>query len=111
MFSHNAFWDQLAIDSYRAIIKRQPDSVIAHKNLGLAYVRIGRLNKAARSLQRAAKLDSKCAEAQYHLGCVYQSMGKEADAIRAFKKYQKIGGGTGETSIVPDLLHELKSEG
>ncbi len=109
MFSNGRFWDELAIQSYREILKNKPDSALVHSNLGLAYVRIGRLNKAVRSFQRAIKCDKTFAEAHYHLGRAYQDLGKTTEAIRAFKNYSKHSDGD-KKSIVPALLEHLKEE-
>lgn len=111
MLENTQFWDELAIQSYKAILKKNPGESKIHKNLGLAYGRTGRLNKAARSFERAVKYDKDFAEAYYHLGTTYQKLGKKAEAIRSFNKYQKLmHGGKSKAPVVASLLEEMKSE-
>lgn len=84
------FWDNLVIKSYKIILKRKKESSLIHKNLGLAYVRIGKDKKAIRSFQRSIKYDKKCAESYYHLGMTYRRLGKIEDALRCFTNYSKL---------------------
>lgn len=113
MQSNPRFWDELALEAYKTIVRKNPDCALAHHNLGLAYTRVDRLNKAIRSFQRALKSDPNQAESFYHLGRVYQQTGKEIEAIRCFNNYKKIkeeGADFEKTpSIVADLLEKLKS--
>lgn len=84
------FWDQLVLQSYKILLKRKPDSALIHTNLGLAYVRMKKDNKAVRSFQRAIKCDKAYAEAYYHLGMTYKRMGKIEEALRSFLHYSRL---------------------
>ncbi len=111
MFSNRAFWDELAVQSYKSILKEKPDSALIHKNLGLAYVRMGRLNKAVRSFQRAVKNDKSYSEAYYHLGTTLQKMGKAKEALRAFANYTKHAGELDKKmGVVSDIVDQLRLE-
>lgn len=104
MFPNTEFWDELAISSYKQILKKRPNSALIHKNLGLAYVRVGRLNKAVRSFERAIKADKSFTEAYYHLGTTLYKMGKKSQAIRSLTKYAKL---QQEEPVVEELLDSL----
>lgn len=109
MLDNTQFWDELAIQSYKSILKTNANNPLVHKNLGLAYARTGKLNKAARSLQRAVKADKNYLEAYYHLGTIYEKMGKKVEAIRAFSNYHKRASLIKKGSpVVGDILEKLK---
>ncbi|MBB64257.1 MAG: hypothetical protein CMO81_04265 [Waddliaceae bacterium] len=102
------FWDELAIESYKAILKKRADHPLIHHNLGLAYIRVNKINKAIRSFQRAIKLDKEYADAYYHLGNAYQTAGKALEAARSFKKYLKFSkGAPKDPPVVENLLENL----
>lgn len=110
MFSNRQFWDDLAIQSYKEILKSKPDSPIIHNNLGLAYVRVNKINKAVRSFQRAVKYDKSFTEAYYHLGTALQKMGKKKEAVRAFNNYYKCADeAEKKAGVVSELLDELRT--
>ena len=90
MYGNTRFWDELAIQSYRTILKSKPNSALIHNNLGLAYVRIGKLNKAIRSFQRAIKCDPQYLDAHYHLGATCQKVGDLKGAARHLSRYKKL---------------------
>ena len=87
MQASTQFWDQLAIESYKAILKKKPECALVHKHLGIVFMRIGRLNKAIRSFQRAAKYKNDDPEVYYLLSSSYQQCEKNEEAIRCAKKY------------------------
>lgn len=111
MWSNTQFWDELAIQSYRTILKKSPKNPLVHKNLGLAYMRMNRLNKAARSFQRAIKNNKAYVEAYYHLGTCYERLGKKVEAIRAFNNYNKHikKGQINDSSVVSQIIKKLKN--
>lgn len=105
------FWDELAVESYKVILKSKPNNALVHKNLGLAYLRLKKENKAIRSFQRAIKNNKKHAETYYHLGSAYQRVGKRTEAIRAFANYNKLMKLKKEQRPVVDaLIQKLKME-
>jgi len=108
MTQPNLFWDNLAIQSYKTLIKKNPNNAKIHNNLGLAYLRVGQTARAIRAFRKATRIDSDYAEAYYHLGTTYQKCGSINQARRSFIKYNKAIGE--ETSfVVNDLLEELKT--
>lgn len=111
MLENTQFWDELAVQSYKTILKSNPDNALVHKNLGLAYARQGKINKAARAMQKAIKADKECLEAYYHLGTFYRELGKETEAKRAFNNYNKRAAAFNhESAVVSGLLNSLKSK-
>ena len=90
MFSNTKFWDDLAIQSYKTLLKHQPDNALLHNNLGLAYVRIKRPNKAIRSFQRAIKYNKDYLDAYYHLGTLYKNLDRAVESKRCFNNYTRL---------------------
>ncbi len=90
MFSNEKFWDNLAVESYRFILKGKPGNAQIFMKLGLAYARTGKVVKAIRAFQKSIKLDKNNAETHYHLSKIYNEIGKEDDARRSMRKYSKL---------------------
>lgn len=84
------FWDLLAIQAYQYILRKAPKNALMHHNLGLAYLRTERSNKAIRSFLRAVKYDKDCLDAYYHLGKTYQDLNQPKMAMRYYKSYRRI---------------------
>ena len=111
MAESTSFWDELAIQSYKTILKQKPEHPVIHHNLGLAYVRTGDLKKAASSFRKATRYDKSYAEAYYHLATTLQRLGNSASAIRAFGHYNRIQSERREsTPIVAEMLSRLNIE-
>jgi predicted Zn-dependent protease len=111
MKSDTRFWDELAVLSYKALLKKKPHDAFIHMSLALAYARLGRENKTIRFLLRAVKYDKNYAEAYYHLGVFYKRAGKDAEALRSFKKYRKILQQDGlEGDVVAEMVDKIKRE-
>ncbi|MDF2550513.1 MAG: tetratricopeptide repeat protein [Chlamydiales bacterium] len=107
MGTHSLFWDELAIQSYKKILKEKPKNALAHTHLGMAYIRTERFNKAIRSFERALQADKTHAEAYYHLGRAYQLAGKRDQALRSFTHYNQI---MGERRISTQAMDEMLEE-
>lgn len=112
MFQTNTrFWDELAVQCYRNLLKQDSSNALLHNNLAIAYVRLGRLNKAVRSFQRAIKHQKDYAEAYYHLGMLYRQLEKRVEAIRCFNNYHKhMKKARKHDPLVEDMLSELEHE-
>lgn len=111
MNTNRLFWDELAIQAYKDILKKNPQCALAHMNLGIAYARVGRSNKGIRSLQKALKIDKSLVDAYYHLGCLYQESGKTVEALRCFKNYERRHSQKQRKSqVVPTLIDYLTKE-
>lgn len=83
------FWDNLAIESYKFLLKKNPRSGLVYNNMGLAYLRLQQATKAIRSFKKAIKYAEGHTEARYHLGRIYQSQGLTGMAIRCFVEFHK----------------------
>ena len=90
MFKDTEFWDQLAINTYKSLLKKNPDTSFLHQNLALAYMRTNKTNKAITSLKRAIKCDNKNIDAYYHLATFYYQTKQYRQALIQFKKYKKL---------------------
>ena len=84
------FWDQLAIESYKYLLKRNKGQALIHNNMGLAYQRINRENKAIRAFEKAIKCDNTHIEAYYHLATLLKKQHKPKIALRYFKHYHNL---------------------
>ncbi len=105
------FWDELAVQCYKDLLKHDPSNALIHNNLGIAYVRMDKLTKAVGCFQRAIKCKKNYSEAYYHLGTLYERLGKKAEAIRCFNLYHKTGTkATKHDTLVEDRIHELEIE-
>jgi Flp pilus assembly protein TadD len=58
--------------------------------LGDAFLEGDQLRNAVKPLQQAAQLDAKSARAQLLLGTVFQGLGREKEAIVAYKRYLEL---------------------
>ena len=82
--------DQAARAQFAEAIRLAPDMAKAYKNLGLAYLNLGALDKAGKALREAARLQPDDAQAHYAL-CVYHARKGEAQAAaQEFQKLQKL---------------------
>lgn len=108
---NSRFWDELAIQSFQTILKQNPHQAKVHCDLGLAYMRVGKKNKAIRSFLRAVKEDKNFADAYYHLGKAFLDEDKEVEAYRCFKNYTKLTADKSETAsaVVANLIEEIQS--
>jgi Tfp pilus assembly protein PilF len=70
----------------------------AHVNLGLAYLNLGFLDKAGKSLMEAVRLSPQDAQARYAL-CVYYA--KKGDAEAAAREFQAL------KKLDPNLAQKL----
>ena len=106
MTASNHFWDDLAIQSYKTLLKKNPNNAKLHNNLGLAYLRTEQFSRAIRAFRKAIRCDKSFAEAHYHLGTTYERAGSVTQAIRSFAQYNKVT--DSPSSVVSDRLEELK---
>jgi tetratricopeptide (TPR) repeat protein len=102
MRTNTFFWDNLAVESYKTILKTKPTCALAHNNLALAYLRINKPNKAIRSFERAIKSDPGFDEAYYHLASAFEAEGKIPQALRYYKKFHKLKQDSKETTTVTE---------
>ena len=84
-------WRQGAIYSdeetlWRATIAVNPDSWMAHNNLGIHLVQTGRIDEALGHYAKALELDPQYAEAHYNLGNAYLRLGRLDDAAESYAR-------------------------
>ena len=83
------FWKDSFTLFPRAIEVTQ-NNVVAHNNLGNAYLVLGRFQEAAESYKQAIKIKPDNAKAYNNLGVAYFSIGSYQDAAEAYKQAVKI---------------------
>lgn len=66
--------------------------------------RVAELPQAIEALERAASLDPDCAEAQRELGFLYQRLGRDREARRAFLRYLEIAPGARDRDLIESRL-------
>lgn len=102
------FWDELAIESYKNIIKFKPQNPIFFNNLGLAYQRVGNDKKAIAAFRKAIRCDRNFPDAHYHLANALKNSGQREAAQKSFATYQKLCAATGlDTLIVDEQVERL----
>ena len=79
------------IPVFREITRLDPNSAQAHHDLGLAFLRCGRLAEAAASLNRAVELRPSFQSALRYLAFVLEQEGPEAEAVAAYRKLSRTG--------------------
>jgi tetratricopeptide (TPR) repeat protein len=71
---------------FQEITRFNPNSADAHCDLGVTYLRLGRLQDAATSLRRAVELRPGSVRALRHLTEALEPQGREAEALFAYRK-------------------------
>jgi Flp pilus assembly protein TadD len=70
---------------WRTTISANPQSAMAHNNLGMLLFRRGSVNDSMYYLERATALDPRHAEARNNLGSAFRVKGRLNDAITEFR--------------------------
>ncbi len=78
-----------AADEYRALLKRKPDYLEAHANLGVVLARLGKYEEAVASYEAALKLSPQMTPLLLNLGIAHYRAGQFAKAIESFEKLLK----------------------
>ena len=79
-----------AVAEYRQALALRPQAVPVLLALGEAYLESDRPKNALEPLQTAARLDPTSARAQLLLGTTYHSLGRTADAARAYRRFLEL---------------------
>ena len=79
-----------AAGSLRAILKINPDVVMAHYNLGLVAYRLRLYDEAEEHLKRACALKPDLPDAFYTLGMTQMALGRTGEAIDSFEQAVRI---------------------
>ncbi|WP_141699829.1 tetratricopeptide repeat protein, partial [Nostoc sp. KVJ20] len=87
---HEAKKFEEAAVKYKAALRLDPNSIIAHNKLGIALYDQGKLEQAIAAFQRALQIDPNYANAHNNLGNVLHAQGKLEQAIAAFQRALQI---------------------
>ncbi len=79
-----------AAAEYRKAVAIRPEAVPVLIALGDAWLEADRPRSAVEPLEAAARLDPKGARAQLLLGTAYHSLGKKADAAKAYRRFLEL---------------------
>jgi CheY-like chemotaxis protein/Flp pilus assembly protein TadD len=79
-----------AAGEYRKALGVRPDAVPVLLSLGDAYLEADQPRSAVAPLESAARLDPNSGRAQLLLGTTYQSLGRVADAAKAYRRYLEL---------------------
>jgi len=84
-----------AIELLESIVKRENRVTAPFVNLGVAYMKVGKMDKAEENLLKAVKLDSGHPIANNELGLLYRRTGRFSQAKSVYEK---------TLAMYPDLL-------
>ena len=98
-----------ATKNLQSVIKKQPDFLEAHYNLGILHTQNGSLNEAMASYKRALEIQPNYAEAHYNLGNIYLELDKLDEAEANFTRAITLNPSYAEAhSNLGVTLHRLK---
>jgi protein O-mannosyl-transferase len=75
---------------WQEVLRQQPNSFIAHNNLGLLLANAGRIPESIGQLQAAIKIEPDYLPALVNLGIAYSSSGRLPEAIQAFQSALRV---------------------
>jgi tetratricopeptide (TPR) repeat protein len=94
---------------FRKAIRIKKDYALAHYNLGMALIIMGRLDEAIAEFRETIQIKKNCVEAHYNLGNALRDKGKLDDAIAAFRQAIQIKNDFAEAHC--NLGHVLRRQG
>jgi tetratricopeptide (TPR) repeat protein len=71
---------------WREYVAEDPDSYIAHVNLGVVLARAGKSEEAVRQFEQTIRLKPDYAQAYYNLGGAFAQLGRNEEAIKQFEQ-------------------------
>ena len=80
----------------------------AHNDLGLLYLRTGRVEEAVREWMEVLQRDPRYAAAYYNLALAFQRLGRKQDAVRALAQYQALAGSPAERREARSWMQRLQ---
>lgn len=92
-------WKRAATEFRHALqfLPNPPHEASLRYYLGISLMRLGSYTEAAEELERALKADAErtvSRETRFHLGTIYEQIGRRHKAIKAYQEYIKRHGGT-----------------
>ena len=79
-----------AVNAYKRAVGLNPKNAEAHRQLGLAQLKLHEMDAAIASLKTSVELDPKKAEAWRNLGLAYVEAQRPEDAAQAFQKFDQL---------------------
>jgi tetratricopeptide (TPR) repeat protein len=79
-----------AISHFQRAVKEKPQAVPALLALGDAFLEADKPRSALPPLELAARLDGQSGRAQLLLGTAYQSLGRNGQALKAYRRYLEL---------------------
>jgi tetratricopeptide (TPR) repeat protein len=74
-----------AIDSYKEALKKEPDNILAHRNLGIVLVKAGDFVNASLHLEKSISSFQDDFDTNFYLAEAYRAVDKYAEAIFRYK--------------------------
>jgi CheY-like chemotaxis protein len=100
-----------AIAELKLAVSKRPQSVSAQLALGNAYLEADQPKSAINPLQTASELDGTNPRAQLLLGTAWQSLGKNTEAAKAYRRYLELDPGGDYAHDVRLILENLLHSG
>jgi DNA-binding response OmpR family regulator len=100
-----------AIAELKLAVSRQPQSAAAQLALGNAFLEADQPKSAVSPLEAAVKLDAANPRAQLLLGTAWQSLGKNPEAAKAYRRYLELDPGGDYAHDVRLILENLLHSG
>lgn len=94
-----------AIEEYRYLVERNPETFQFHYRLGLALFRTGKLTKAKERFLRSKRLNPESAEAHYYLGRILMKNREFLNAASRFSRALELDPSQGRYYFQRGLAH------
>jgi protein O-mannosyl-transferase len=88
-YARNMVWSD-EVTLWEDVVKKSPDKIRPHYNLGTAYQEQGRLDEAVKEYQTAINLQPDLVEPHYNLGLVYRTQGRLDEAVSEYQTAVKL---------------------
>ncbi len=99
-----------AIKDFETAVLIDPEDPNAYKNLGYAFIKIGKDDKAVENYELALKYDSTDTKTMYVLGLEYQRMGNYEKAAQMFQKILDLEPGNADALSNLALTYDMMGE-
>ncbi len=107
VYYHARDWTE-AERCYIRALEIDPEYALAHFNLGNLYDELGRRDQAADHYEAALRISPSYADAHYNLALLCQSQNDVMRAVRHWKEYLKLDGGSSWAGIARRELEKLR---